>query len=486
MTYLQPFFLLIGRASTFWVGAAVLAALCILLAGLAQPEEIITPYVDAVFLAAFAFPAAAGWLGGALIQEFLHCTFAWPLPSVLRRIAAGYLVTGLAISLLVAGLAAQSPTNALGFGTLLALGLAGYCIFGNFFSPRHRVLGSVSFILAILLVARSRYLSSLALDQPLMAIAISLGVAIVGILGLFSRDAFRLRALRLTTPFPGSYSLERSARYERAKVAQAGPKKTGWDAGYLGTSTWNWVRATLYETYGPLGWRTIPKLLERLWALGLLFAIYAWSDKGDLSFVEAFGKTIYGALFSSPHVPPFGDQIDRHPMVILVIGTIGAVLSLWSPTDLKTSLAYPVSRRRLATINYLVGLIDSATFLVGFFVVLSSVGHLAGWLVGYSLRFDFMPFFLQPLLATVILMPLAHWGRLQLRVATHRKTDNTLVAAIFGVLGFVALVWIWTAFLQQLLASPLAELTVSAILLLLSQNLYRRKLMHYFSTADLV
>jgi len=138
------------------------------------------------------------------------------------------------------------------------------------------------------------------------------------------------------------------------------------------------------------------------------------------------------------------------------------------------------------TTTHRVGLIDVGIFFASIFVTLSVVGHLAGWLVGYPLRFDFIPFFLRPLLATILLIPLAQWGGLHLQVATRRRADNTLVAVIFGVLGFVALAWIWTELLPRLFATPIAELTASAILLLLSQSLYLRKLTHYFTSADLV
>lgn len=486
MTYLQPFFLLMGRASVFWIGAAVLIGLSFLLVGFGQPDEIITPYVDVVFLAAFGFPAAAGWLAGAIIQEFLHCSFAWPLPSVLRRIAAGFLATGLTISLVVAALASQSPANSLRFITLLAIGLAGYALCGSFFGSQSRWTGLILFLLAGLLVARSQSVSALADNHLLLTVVVSLGLALFGMLGLFSRSGFRRRAFRLTTPFPGSYSLERSLRYEKEKLIQQGPKKTGWRAGYLGTDSWSWVRAMLYEIYGPVGWKTLPRLLDRVWVLGLLFVIYAWADKGDLGFGEALGKTIYGALFSSPHVPIFAEQSERHPIVILVIAAAGAALTLFSPTNLKASLAYPLSRRRLATITHRVGLIDTGVFFVSIFLILSGIGHLAGWLVGYPLYFDFMPFFLRPLLATIILIPLAQWGALHLQVATKRKTDNTLVAVIFGVLGFVALAWIWTAFVPLLFVGPMRELSVSALLILLSQSIYWSKLRSYFSTADLI
>jgi len=172
--------------------------------------------------------------------------------------------------------------------------------------------------------------------------------------------------------------------------------------------------------------------------------------------------------------------------VILVVAAAGAALALMSPAALRTTLAYPLSRQRIARITHRAELVDTAVFFLGIFSSLSIAGLLAGWLVGYEIRFDFVPSFLRRLAATVILMPLAHWGRLHLQVATQRKTENTLVAVIFGIIGFVAAVWVWSAFSPRLFANPLVELTVAALLFLLSNDVYRRKLRNYFSVADLV
>ena len=483
MRYLQPFFLLMTRASVFWISAVVFLSLSFVLVALGQPNQRTTPYVDAAFLATFAFPAAAGWLGGAVIQEFLHCSFAWPLPAVLKRIAAGFAAAGLVLSLVVAALASLSPKNAHGFLTLLAVGLAGYILSGDLFAPLHRWTRWINTVVIAFLVVRSRSISEWVAAHPLPTIVICLGMALFGILRLFSRTGFRRRAFRLAAPFPGSYSLERSIGYERQKLAEDGPRSLTWTPGYLGTDTWNWVRATI-RTHGPWGWATVGRVLSRLWVLGLLLVIYAWSDKGDLGFGEALGKTIHGALFSSPYVPVFGQQSDRHPIVILVIAATGAVLALWSPVDLKTSLSYPLSRQRLATVTHRVGLLGTGAFFAGVFGLLSIAGFLAGWFVGYPLRFDFMPFFLQPLLATVILMPLAYWGRLHLQRATQRRTENTLVAFIFGIIGFVATVWIWSAALS-VIPAPMMQIAVSILLFCVSQILYGRKLKSFFSTADL-
>ena len=97
-----------------------------------------------------------------------------------------------------------------------------------------------------------------------------------------------------------------------------------------------------------------------------------------------------------------------------------------------------------------------------------------------------MPVFLHPLLATVILIPPAKWGAIQIQAASRRKTGDTLVTVTFGVLGFVAIVWIWTAVVPRIFATPLLEVTVSTLLFLLSQYIYRRRLRNYFAAADLV
>ena len=125
MTYLQPFFMLMTRAAVFWVGALALLCLTILTMGLAEPDAIIARYIDTVVFAAFAFPATAGWLAGAIVQEFQHCSFAWALPSVGRRLGAGYLATAAGVSLIVSGLATRAAVDPPSFWVLSALGSRG-------------------------------------------------------------------------------------------------------------------------------------------------------------------------------------------------------------------------------------------------------------------------------------------------------------------------------------------------------------------------
>ncbi len=376
--------------------------------------------------------------------------------------------------------------NGLGTGTLLAVGFAGYCFGGNLFGLRSWWAGALNFLLVAALVVRSRTLAEAAARLPMATLTVAVFLALLGWSQLFRRVSVRRRYFELANPFPGSHSLRRSAEVERHRRQHTGAGKSDWRADYLGTDRWRWVRAGLHESYGALGWRTIPKFLERFWALGAMFAIFAWADKGDLSFGESLGRVIHGALLGSPHVPLFTEPDDRHLIVVLLIAASGSVLALWSPADLKTSMAYPLSRPALAVTTYRLGLVDTGVFFLVVFSFCFAVGHIAGWLVGYEVRFDYLPYFLQPLLATCILIPLAYWARLRLRLATYRRQENTLVALVFGVLGFVIATWLVTVVLQRLFATPWIGLLVCGLLLTTSNLIYRYNLREFFLTGDLV
>lgn len=488
MSYLQPFFLLLGRASVFWIGSAVLASLAFILLVLGQPDEILTPYVNVAFVAALGLPMAAGWLGGAVIQEFQHCTCAWPLPGVNRRLGAGFLAAGLVITLIVAGLVFQAHSNNLHFTTLFVLSLAGYCLGGTFFDPLRPWMATVTIVLALLTVSRSLFLSELVASYPVTSMLLAASLATLSLSRLFSRSTLRRRPFQPTSPFPGSYSVERSAEFERGKLAARKPHQSkDWRAGYLDGSTWNWVRAAVYEGYGPVDWKTLIKIPSRLWALGLVFALHAWANRGSMDFGEALARTMFEALLQSPQAPPLVERGEHDPIVIIVVAAMGAALAISGPSSLsKTSLVYPISRRFQAGVTFWAGVVDIAVFFVGIALTLGFLGYLSGWLVGYPPRFDFIPFFFRPLAVTAILMPPALWGHLRLHIANRRRTENTIVALVFGVIGFVAVAWIATAFIPRLIPWPTAEIGVLTVLFVISLVAYASKLREYFSTADVV
>ena len=98
MIALRPFFMLLGRASVFWVGLFTLAWLTLLVVGISEPDSRVTPYVSPLLVATLVFPGAAGWLFGLAIQEFQHTGFAAQLPAVRRKLLSGFLLAGVVVT----------------------------------------------------------------------------------------------------------------------------------------------------------------------------------------------------------------------------------------------------------------------------------------------------------------------------------------------------------------------------------------------------
>jgi len=484
MRALEPFFLLVARPAMFWVGSVAFVCTAILLSALGQPHAPTSAYLAPGFLAIFAYPTVCGVLAGAILREFQHSTVAWPLPGARRKLALGHLVAGLAITLVVLGLVAarvgvRQPLM------LLGVGLGGYCLGGILIDPFSRWVTAFNVSLVLIVAARSRDVAELAAAHPVAAGGIFLAVAGLALARLFGRSTWRIKPFRPTSPFPGSHWLQRAERFERDKRAGEMPRRRHWRADYLGTRPGSWVRAAVHESYGRLGLRAVAGVLSRPAAIWVLMAAHAWTDRGELSFANAFGRTIYDVLFRPPHLPPFGEG-GPYGIVALAIAAAGAVTAGWSPVGPASGLVYPLCRRDRARVFFRCGLVDAAVLLFVVGLGLAVLGQTAGWLVGYELRLDFVPFHLRALLATVVLMPLAHWGGLRLRPARARKSPNTLAALIFGLVGFVAVVGVWSFYSPLFLTTPPIELSVMVALVVISQLLHRRRLVRYFAVADLV
>jgi len=216
----------------------------------------------------------------------------------------------------------------------------------------------------------------------------------------------------------------------------------------------------------------------------LLVLIYAWADRGEMGLGEALARSIYDALFRSPHEPQFGEKGGPFLMVLIFIAAVGAVKALYRPIALHAGLTYPLSRSGRARVHFRGGLVDNALFLL-FAAFVYVAGHLTGWLVGIEPRFDFMPYYFRALMLTLILMPLAYRGRLALLAATRRGAENTMLGVIFGVTAFVIAVIVLSVISAGLLVPPLAELTVLIAALVVSQWIYRQSLTDYYRAADL-
>jgi len=489
MRYPEPFFSLIGRPAVFWLGLGGVILIAIFLAGVGQPGTPPYAYANVAFLAALGFPALAGWLAGMTVQELQHATFSWPLPRVRGRLAAGYLITGATVAGFVALFAAHANSAQSAFPFYAMLGLAGYCVGGVLVDPLQTWVSQVAFVATLGVVARSRWLADLAATHPVAGFALLVVLALLAFARLFARSTFRRKPFRPTSPFPGAYTLEHGVEYQRALRARAQPTPRRWKQRYLGDDTWRWTRAAAYESYGPLGWRQAARALNSLAAMLGMFALYAWSNMDGVAFGEAFAKTVHEALMHSPHVPRFGDIADAggtSAFVIIVIASIGGMVALRPRTSLADGLSFPLSRRRRAAVAFYASLTDVAAFLFVTTAILSAVGFVAGRLAGYAPRFDYLPSFLWPLIGTVIAMPVAQWGGLQLGRAVRRRQGDGYGVLIVESIAFVVAVALWSMLVPALLTSPAPRLGVSIALFAASLTVLRYKVSSFFAVQDLV
>lgn len=486
MTTLRPFFMLAFRASVFWLGLLQLLVVGLVALELTQPDSELSLYIDTVFMAVFALPVAVGAIAGAAVQEFQHTTFATLLPGVRSRVVSGYLAAGIALTVVVVGLIALNSGSPQNLPVLFVVGVAAYCLGGVLIDPLNHWITGLNVVLVLFVIGTSRRVARVAGDHPWMAVVVALAVGAVCVYRLFARSTFRLKPFRPTSPLPGRFALERSQQVALKRLVEDRPRSTGWGSGYLGHDTWRWVRAAIHETYGPFGWKHWSRAIGHAWGLGALLLLSAWADKGEMSLGEALARSIFDALFRSPHELQFGEKGGPYGLLMVVLAIAGALTALFTPVALNDSLTHPLSRRQRARVHFRGGLVDVGIYLFVVGPFMFAVGHLAGWFVGYEPRFDFMPFFFRVLLVVVILMPLAHRGRLGLQAAMRRRAENTMVAVGFGILGFGIAVSVGTFISPRLFGSPAVELVGLSVALLLSQWAYRRTLSNYYQTSDLL
>ena len=210
MNALRPFFLLAGRPAVFAVGAFSLFFSGITVIGLASGDARVALHFDAVFVAALLFPGLAGWLGGAIIQEFQHTSFAMLLPRVRSRIASGFLTAGLVVAVVVVGLIALRSSTSMNIGALFAVAVGAFCLGGIFIDPLSNWITTLNTIVMLLLIGRSRDMAEFVTAHPLLTSVIALAIGVAGCFRLFARSTFRRKPFVPTAPLPGRFSLERA------------------------------------------------------------------------------------------------------------------------------------------------------------------------------------------------------------------------------------------------------------------------------------
>jgi energy-coupling factor transporter ATP-binding protein EcfA2 len=160
------------------------------------------------------------------------------------------------------------------------------------------------------------------------------------------------------------------------------------------------------------------------------------------------------------------------------------VVGLYLPTE-GAVRTLGVDSAALAQVSFRGAQAGATLLFVTTGLVCVVVGLVTGYLVGYETELDFFPFFLRPLMATTVLLPLLQYGRLRLRTSDLRKSENTYLYLSFGIVGFVVLVGLYTYLAPLVFTSPWDEFAISLILLVTSRFIYRVQLDRYFATVDL-
>ncbi len=477
---LHAFFFAAGRpAVVVGIGS------CLLVSGgliTAMTRGDLGVHADAGFLYAFLLPGLAGILAAQVIMELQHCSFTWPLPGVRWKTALGFVVAGAAVTLVVVGLSWQRAEA--GPAVLLAVGLTAFCLGSLLNDPLSATVSAVCAAIGLAILVFSATAAQLAAGHPAVTLAL-VAPATTGLClwRLFGRHTFRLKPFKPTKAM--ITSPDQAQRYEREKRMASKPTGRPWRAGYLGTDTWKWTRASFYEHWGDLGWADVLRA-QRFWpAVLLVLGLDAVIDRGGRGYLEALANVFYHAFYLPPDQPSFGDKPDPHLMVLLVISMMGAYLAFLKPAAVEATWPYPLSRADRSRIAFSGNLVTSALFLLVVGSGAFLIAQAAGWAAGLPLRLDFVPHFLRALLATLIVMPAVFWIRLRTRSFQDRPPGER---GIVTLVWMVAL-WLWVClwcFVIGPLSSPAVELAVTAVLILMSYAIYRSSLEHHFATADLV
>lgn len=486
MNTLRPFFLLIQRPLVLFGAIGWMIIATFLLGTVVSRGGDPDTYMAPGFLAVVVLCVYTGWLIGACILELQQSSFICTLPGHRTRLIPGFLLFGLFTVLFAVLLVrAISPSPQDG-AMLFALGSGAYALGGSIRDPESGLMTSLGVMLLLVLLFTSGTQARIAAEYPLLMFMLVAILFAVSLYRLFNRQVFRRRSLH-----PGrrvlAFSIEKIRKSEGSRTAGLGPRKTHWKVGYLGQSTLAWARAAWYETYGGRSAKAAARAFAGSWGLILVLLLEAQEGSEQIGLWKSLCWTVHDAIMRSPYSPEYGEG-GAFFMVSVLIVILGGIMAVFRPVALAERMLYPLSRRQKANVLFAGGLLDMAIFLLLVAPLLFLLGHASGWVLGIEPRLDYMPLNFRAILITLIMMPFAYWGGLQIRSATWQNDPYSMVGISLGlsVFSIVTGVLVVLATLAAVFfKSPLLELLVLLSLLLLSRLLYKRRLESYYRTADL-
>lgn len=484
MNRLKPLFLLVQRPLTLF-GAILWMIIAAFLAGnLVKPGGVPDMALDAAFLTVLVLSGYSGMVIGAGIAELQQSSFAFTLPGVQVRHLPGFLFFGgVSVLAAVALVVGNSPYPQNGF-LLFVVGMGAYCLGASFRDPESPCMTGLAVALMMVLISTTSTLAQFAAAQPWTVAAVSAMVAASGIHRRFSKKVFRSLPLGKGGRVL-AFSVEQVQQTAKNRRLSYGPKNTRWSPAYLGAEPRGWLRAAWYESYGGFRFRSVVRAIGHSWGLFLVLLLEAQFGPQDVGFWKSLCWSVHDAILRSPHSPEFGEKGGPFVLVALAILLAGASMAVFHPVALNERLIYPLSRKHKSDVMFNGSTLDMAILLLIVAPGLLLLGHALGWVMGFESRFDYMPFYFRVILITLVLLPLAYWGKLQVQTAAWRKDPYSMVGVSMGMLVFVLAGSLLVYLSSHAFESGVIELLVLVAGILISRSIYRRFLTTHYRTADL-
>ena len=399
-------------------------------------------------------PAICGALLGRIVQELRHTLLSWTLPTLRRRLFSSLLFGGVVTAFIqtwiytsAGGTAPWVPIfSSVVLWYSVGLILGANPILATMFRDIRRY-GFVVFIWILMFAAMFTIdrIVELYNIQPVLCVLLGLLGASLCLYRYFDVNVARENALGPVTHTQG---LKAESRRQWRRM---GPF----------TGLFNWIRAGEYENFGfrRVGWPARAAFLPGIAVLGFAACVILLTDDmpGNVMRRQSLGFQRVANMF-----------LTVGPAIYAVAYSINESLFL------QKGWLYPQSRTQFARLAYWSGLLYGAVF---FWIML----------LAFLVRENLMPQYagydyIRPLTLILISIPFFQW--LRVRYGPLFFQTSTGVVTICGLLGVLVLSW------YSLKAAPhipdVYEFVSFSGLILLSQFLFRYKVMAYFKTGDLV
>ena len=512
-------FRLLRRPAAFaWLPLAAfasLAALVLLLVLMALFDQ--PPRRDQLVVILITLAALIGVLVGQSIRELQHCRFSWALPRLRARLLPGAVAIGLFVAVFAREILAV---------TLWLLLAAPMALFGNvepFFALWHSLPSPTPATVAVTLLAfwigvRPSAVNLIGVMAPMSVLSpllaqvtpdgsILLALATAPLTLFLIHDTFSVAAAR-RRPFMPTRSLT-GAPWGRGPAGHRGQPAPGrawrrdaqrgsiWPSSPLGMSVGRWILAGWHENHGAAGRLVAALFLTMPCGAALLFlgmVLATMFESPALWFTTGYGRIsmLPGSVEMAIISIVVGSMLIGVPMAVFC--------AAYGSISLRRVGLYPLSRRKLATIEYWSSLAETlvvtgfaAAVLMGLWALLVFVDYgkngFDSWPPQAGSDHGWVLALMRSIAFTVIVTPLAQYYRLRhIRSPSARSpvaqllTVMALSVMLTGLGIALALESLDALANHSLMLHAAIFITAAAV----AQYIYQHAVERHFASADLV